>query len=377
MSKRNHGRSVVLPFRVTRAGNGVRVEPLTLVVEDPTPVEAVATQTAQVDTTKTFQRVRQAYDLDRLAASRVIVVGVGGAVAFAEDLARTGVGSFVLIDPDVVSETNLATQQVYRRDLGRPKVECIAERIHDINPAARTIPLQQSLDELDDEEFENLVQAPEGAPQPVITLLCGFTDDFSTQARVNRLALHFGLPSLCAQLYKEGRAAEITFTYPGVTPACHRCMLLPRYRAYLEGDFRNDVTSDGTPIFATTRVNALKGYLTMALLHHGHLSVIRTGDSVAPSPALLRWGLLLSRICNRTLVQLRLDPDLRTTLGIRVFDRVFQDGSGDRILFDEAIWLPQQPEFAADGSPLCLDCSGTGDLRQAIGTFDDTRIMRR
>src|SRR5947209_191492 len=65
---------------------------------------------------------------------------------------------------------------------------------------------------------------------PVITLLCGLTDSFWAQAQVNRLALHLGIPSLCAQQYQYGQAAEITFTYPGVTPACHRCMLNSRYK---------------------------------------------------------------------------------------------------------------------------------------------------
>ena len=186
---------------------------------------------------------------------------------------------------------------------------------------------------------------------PKITLLCGFTDDFSAQARITRLALQFGLPSLCAQMYREGRVAEITFTYPGVTPACHRCMLSPRYRAYLEEGFRNTVTSDGSPIFATTRLNSLAGQIAMALLHHGTFHP--------------RWGDMLRRIGNRTLVQLRLHPDV----SLKVFDRVFSGADTERVFFDEAVWLPQEPD------PNCPDCGGTGDLRTAKGTFADTRVM--
>src|SRR5205807_9646155 len=102
-----------------------------------------------------------------------------------------------------------------------------------------------------------------------VTLLCGLTDQLLAQARVNRLGLQFGIPSLCAQMYQFGQVAEITFSFPGVTSACHRCMLSSRYKAYLRRGCRNAVSSDGVPIFATMRLNALVGMIALALLHHG------------------------------------------------------------------------------------------------------------
>lgn len=310
-----------------------------------------------------FRRVATAYDLPRLARCRIIYVGLGGAASYAEDCARSGVGEHVLIDPDTVSLTNIATQQAYRRDLGRPKVECVAERLRDINPGAAVVPVPRSLDEIDDAMFAKLALEPiAGRPAPVLTVLCGLTDNFEAQARVNRLALHFGFPSLCAQVYREGRGAEITFTYPGLTPACHRCILSSRYKAYLMDGFKNNVGSDGTPIFATERLNSLKGFVTLALLHHG------TGHP--------RWGGVLSRIATRNLVQVRMDPDIGEGLGLLVFDRTFENGERERVFFDEALWLPQNPSHPRHGEPVCPDCGGEGDLRKATGTFD-TRTMRR
>lgn len=311
------------------------------------------------DTGQTFERVVDAYDLPLMKVSRIIAVGAGGAADWLEQLARAGVGQFVMIDPDAVSETNLATQQTYRRDIGRPKVDCIAERIRDVNPTARVIALQKSLDDLTDTDIRRLAFEPIDGCEPVRTVLCGLTDNFFAQARVNRLALHLGLPSLCAQVYREGRAAEITFTFAGATPACHRCILSSRYRYFLEQGQTNNVTSHGTPIFATTRLNAIKGFVTLALLHHG-----------SDHP---RWGRVLSRIGKRNLIQVRMDPDLADTLGMTVFDRVFQGADKDRLFFDEVVWLPQDQECIATGYPSCPDCGGTGDLRDAIGRFDDTR----
>ncbi|MBI5836497.1 MAG: ThiF family adenylyltransferase [Candidatus Eisenbacteria bacterium] len=300
---------------------------------------------------ETFTRVTGAYDLLTLAYSRVIAVGLGGGAGMVEDLARTGVGHFVLIDPDRIEESNLATQQTYRRDVGRPKVEALAGRLRDLNPAAEVLRYPCRLDEIDDREFERFAFKQSSAHWPYTRpLILGMTDSFAAQARVNRLSLQFDIASLCAQVYAEGRGAEVTFTCPGTTPACHRCILQSRYEAYLVRGFKNDVTSDGAPIFATTALNALKGFIALALLHH---------HSHHP-----RWGGLVARIGNRNLIQLRLDPDL--TLG--VFQRVLA-GDPQRVLFFDSVWLPQDPV------PGCPDCGGTGDLRQARGRLDDTRQM--
>jgi hypothetical protein len=317
---------------------------------------------ATFDIRNTFDRVQSAYNLDLMHKTRIIAVGVGGAAEYLETLARAGVGQFVMIDPDVVSETNLATQQVYRKDIGRPKVDCIAERIRDINPTAVTIALQKNLDDLNDDEMKAFAVDPIDGFEPGKTIICGLTDNFFAQARVNRLALHLGIPSLCAQVYKEGRGAEVTFTYPGVTPACHRCILSSRYSHYLEKGQENNVTSHGTPIFATARLNAIKGFLTLALSHHG-----------TNHP---RWGSMLLHIGKRNLVQLRLDPDFAEIFDLTVFDKVFKDADRDRLFFDEAVWLPQNQECPDSGNPICCpDCGGTGNLSDSIGKFDDTRLQ--
>ena len=355
------------PFVVLRTPEGVTAMPAALEILDevlvsasgkPAQVSAVAAATLSPRQIReeTFQRVVGAYDLAHLRHCRVVVVGLGGAASFVEDLVRAGVYDLILIDPDVVSATNLATQQVYRRDVGRPKVEALADRLGDINPAVKVLAHQADLNALSENEIETLLGLDVACP-PIQTLLCGCTDNFFAQARVNRVGLQHGVPTVCAQVYAEGKGVELTFTYPGVTPACHRCILRSRYDAYLKEGYTNTVTSDGTPISSTTRLNATKFVLAMTLLHHG--------------TAHPRWGRLLERIGDRNLVQLRLDPDLE----LPVFDRVLA-GDRDHILFDEAVWLPQQPEGPATGRLVCPDCGGTGDLRSAIGTITDTRVSR-
>lgn len=76
--------------------------------------------------------------MERLAAARVAVFGIGGVGGHAaEALARSGVGELDLIDSDTVSESNLNRQLIaVHSTLGRYKVDVMAERIMDINPQA-------------------------------------------------------------------------------------------------------------------------------------------------------------------------------------------------------------------------------------------------
>ena len=77
--------------------------------------------------------------MDHLAGSRVAIFGIGGVGGFVcEALVRSGVGSFALIDSDIVSLTNLNRQIIAtRKTIGRDKVEVMKERILDINPEAQ------------------------------------------------------------------------------------------------------------------------------------------------------------------------------------------------------------------------------------------------
>ena len=75
----------------------------------------------------------------RLACARVAVFGIGGVGGhLCEALARAGVGAIDIVDRDTVSLSNINRQVVASHStVGRPKVEVMAERIADINPACR------------------------------------------------------------------------------------------------------------------------------------------------------------------------------------------------------------------------------------------------
>jgi len=76
--------------------------------------------------------------MKKLAESKVAVFGIGGVGGFAvEALARSGIGSFVLVDDDRICLTNLNRQIIAtHKTVGLYKADVMKERILDINPKA-------------------------------------------------------------------------------------------------------------------------------------------------------------------------------------------------------------------------------------------------
>jgi tRNA A37 threonylcarbamoyladenosine dehydratase len=88
-------------------------------------------------------RLFSAAGLQRLRNASVCVVGIGGVGSWAvEALARPGVGSLTLVDLDDVCTTNI-NRQIHALDgeIGRPKVEAMADRARAINPHCNLHPV--------------------------------------------------------------------------------------------------------------------------------------------------------------------------------------------------------------------------------------------
>lgn len=75
-------------------------------------------------------------NIQALKNSKVVILGVGGVGGFVtEGIARSGVGTIVLVDKDVVDITNINRQIIATNStIGKSKVEVMKNRIKDINP---------------------------------------------------------------------------------------------------------------------------------------------------------------------------------------------------------------------------------------------------
>lgn len=112
------------------------------------------------------KRLLGAEAMDKLAAAKVAVFGVGGVGGYVvEALARSGVGSFVIVDNDTVSESNINRQIIATtKTIGRYKTDVMKERILDINPAAsveerQCFYLPENAHEFDFSEYTYVIDA--------------------------------------------------------------------------------------------------------------------------------------------------------------------------------------------------------------------------
>ncbi|MBL7792523.1 MAG: ThiF family adenylyltransferase [Saprospiraceae bacterium] len=141
---------------------------------------------------------------ERLRSSAVLVVGAGGlGCPLLMYLAAAGVGRIGIIDPDVVSLSNLHRQVLYTsEDLGRPKAEVAAQRLAALNPHV---------------EFEVFVEAllPGNALELVsrYDVIADGADNFATRYLVNDACVLTGKINVYAALYRmEGQVS--VFNYP-------------------------------------------------------------------------------------------------------------------------------------------------------------------
>ena len=289
-----------------------------------------------------FARVRECLDIDRMHQCHVMVAGCGGSADSLGDLARMGVGKITLIDPDVVSVANLATQGYCRRDVGRLKVHVLANRLHDIYPQMTIQCFAHRSDDLPDGAFGRLLAG--NGP----TLLAAYTDSFHAQASLARISLKFGVPLIAAQVWPNGDAAEIVFTSPGITQSCHRCVLWSRYEAQRRRTIA--AASAGTPISTTGLLNANKTLLTIGLLHTG-----------ADHP---RFGRMIADLGSRNFIVIKATPSCH--------EKPFRETEFTRPKhFDwtGAVSLEMPPH--AD----CPDCRGHGASNEPAGWIAESQAI--
>jgi adenylyltransferase/sulfurtransferase len=149
----------------------------------------------------------------RIAASRMLIVGVGGlGCPAAQYLASSGAGALVLNDFDRVDESNLPRQILFDDgDVGELKAVAAARRLHALNPAVNVTVLAERLDP----------QAL-GAAVAGVRVVLDCTDNFATRLAINRACVAARVPLVTgAALRFEGQI--MAFENRGGGP-CYRCV---------------------------------------------------------------------------------------------------------------------------------------------------------
>jgi tRNA threonylcarbamoyladenosine dehydratase len=124
--------------------------------------------------------------LVKLALSHVLIVGLGGVGSYAaEQLCRAGVGAISIVDNDIINLTNINRQLIaLQSSLNRPKVEVLAERLHDINPQVKVYQHNMFLKD------EDMLQVLENKYDYVVDAI----DTLSPKIHLIRLCVEKGMP---------------------------------------------------------------------------------------------------------------------------------------------------------------------------------------
>lgn len=149
------------------------------------------------------QRLKQATVL----VSRV--GGLGGLVAY--QLAAAGVGRLILAHAGTLKPADLNRQLLMTHDwIGRPRVECAARRLRELNPRLEVVAIPENLSEAN---ADGLV----GSADLVVDCAPLFAERFA----MNRAAQRLGRPMVECAMYE--LTAHVTTFLPGQTP-CLRCL---------------------------------------------------------------------------------------------------------------------------------------------------------
>lgn len=276
-----------------------------------------------------------AVDIDKLKQSKIVIVGTGGMYEGASMFARSGIGEMIAIDPDKVEPRNICRQGYLPRQNGMFKVDALGEQIKDINPDVKYIGYRVKVEDLTLEQEKEIFSS---ASVAIFT-----TDSFNAQAHGNKIVMKYNISAIWGGFYEKSLASEIVFYIPGVTPACFRCAVSPRYTYQAEYKARNNgkemsISSACNTIFHSSLLDAQIGMLAMAIIHNKVEGKTFSG-----------W---FGDYFDRNLIQMNVNPLHQSKL----FDRVFA-GSGDSAFLFESVWQHIEPERPPKYA-LCPDCHG-------------------
>jgi len=170
-----------------------------------------------------FSRIRGIVDTDLLKEKRVTVVGLGtGGSRVALELAKAGVGNFTLIDHDRLETHNISRYVKGVSDLGRLKVNVVADLLLDTNPGIRVSKHPLRIDKSTGEFFgmvngSDVVIDATGSP-----LINQF---------VNSTCWRLGVPSVYAGAFERAIGFYVLSVQPPDTP-CYNCVFEKVFSQY-------------------------------------------------------------------------------------------------------------------------------------------------
>jgi hypothetical protein len=188
-----------------------------------------------------FARIAGRVSYDRLSKLKVAVIGVGSVGSrVAVELARSAVGTLVLIDGKRLTPENLTRHELGHDAVGQNKAEAMARHITSRIPSARVEVLARNL-------TTRVSNAALDATLGGCDLIVAATDDRRAQRRINRRAIALGIPAVYPMLEERANRGEVFVFLERERTPCFECW--DGFRE-IDGELRG-VTALGTDLSAT------------------------------------------------------------------------------------------------------------------------------
>lgn len=156
------------------------------------------------------------FDPAILEAKRSLILGAGSVGSMAAMmLVRSGVRSVMIVDNEDVEDTNICRTLYGKSDVGRRKVDALAEHLHAIRDGLEVDARHADLTTVSDAEFGRWIDGCD--------LVIAATDHPPTQLRTSALA-YPKVPTVFPGVYAKGTGGEVIWTLPNITP-CYSCIL--------------------------------------------------------------------------------------------------------------------------------------------------------
>jgi len=153
--------------------------------------------------------------IERLAKATVAVAGLGSLGSqIVVPLAMTGVGNFVLFDPDILEAHNVPRHAAGLRFVGRSKVDVMKEMILDRNPQAKVLAVASDM-RLEKSDVLRDVD---------LLIIAGLGSEIA-QFEIASLARQAQTPILVGGVYTRGTGGEVFFVDPKQGP-CYMCFAM-------------------------------------------------------------------------------------------------------------------------------------------------------
>lgn len=166
-----------------------------------------------------FSRNKGILETDVMNKKCAVILGCGSVGSLvAMELARAGVGHFVLVDADTLEYHNLCRHQCGIEDVGDLKVNALRRKLLNINP------------NVDIKTFGGIVQ---NIPKEILDEMCvpketifvGCADNRTADVYSNRIAIYYDAAFLSIGFWERAYAGEIFYHIPGKGMPCYSCAL--------------------------------------------------------------------------------------------------------------------------------------------------------